>query len=211
MEAQSIISDYERPFCAEDFKGYFVWNSDLSKKLLPKYVHHACHECVVRESVRHWELKLRTPTKLALSNAPEESVPSIWTSLNYYSDNIFGPFVFQIPIQLLEGRTFLVFLRCSNERDRYFFLEYKMPPNSPLAQSMVAPDSFFVKDKRRLLLKNYDIYCVIATAPLPFGKLVLTPVSHLECSSGECSGSPGYKNEARFEELVKSFCPAKRS
>jgi hypothetical protein len=209
-EEKFMVSDCDRPFRYEEFQGWFVWQTGLTSTLIGKHFYHACHEATVIDVLKEKQLRLRSEIVLILSDGKRSCLKGVWSSLNYYPNSRFGPFVFEFPLSFLEERTFMVFLRSSKERDRYFFLEQQAAQCAFGETHRVDPCGFFVNGKNGASLNSDDTYYVVSTNPLPLGSVVPKGVSHTECVSMECSGSPKHKNEARLSVLMKSLQQPKR-
>lgn len=186
--------DYKRPFDAEDFRGYFTWESRLSKRL-GGGLFHACHFNELEEVLNDEQLGLRSHWSL---NHPEFdlwSAPGVWCGLNWYhKGNKYGPVVLSFPIAMLEGRTFMVFRRRGDTRLRYFFVQYEA--NIPIFSRegkpwrRVNPTTYFDSDANssELHLKSGAIYDIVITVPLPLLSVQIEAVSHPSCISDKCEG-----------------------
>ena len=103
--------DYQRAFNAEDFRGYFTWDKQLTT-MLGSFLYHACHKDEINKVLKTDELALRSEWSLIHPEFGEWSSPGVWCGLNYFNQgNYYGPFLISFPLTVLDGRTFMVFRR----------------------------------------------------------------------------------------------------
>jgi hypothetical protein len=76
--------DYKRPFCTEDFRGYFKWTNSFTK-MLSGNLYHACHLDELTDILKDECLDLRSKWSLKLPAHGLYSVPGSWTGLNYFN------------------------------------------------------------------------------------------------------------------------------
>ena len=185
--------DYKRPFAQSDFRGYFRWTQNLTRRLGGN-LYHACHEDELEEILAGEELGLRSDWKLKLPKHGLWTAPGTWVGLNYFNNgNHYGPCLLTFPLNVLNGKHFMVFRRTSANRNRYFFVQYeaRLPIYSFDKQlwRTVKADAYFTKRAKKLYMKTRAIYDIVITHPIPLGDVKIEGVEHPNCISGKCNGS----------------------
>src|SRR4051794_21193790 len=110
------MPNFDSPFTFDELRGYFRWSSDLSRLLAAsnRWMYHACHEDHLKRFDKANEMWLRSRFNVDTGDEIERHECS-WLSLQpwhlTHGHNHFGPWTIQLPIDLLEGRTFYVFRR----------------------------------------------------------------------------------------------------
>lgn len=189
------LPDYKRPFEQADFRGYFKWTPTLSKRLGISVFYHACHENELQSVLFEDKLLLRSEWQLDLPTHGLWKVPGIWCGLNWFvHGNRYGPYVVEIPVARLEGRTFMAFRRKS-ERSRYFFVQYEsMIPvfvfgPKKTTWRTVNPVKYFTENgEKEYHFERGAIYDLVLIQEVPFQGASITPVAHPGCVPGKCAG-----------------------
>lgn len=196
--------DYKRPFERTDFRGYFAWTAELTDQLAMSSLYHACHEDELRECLGANELGLRSSWALNLPEHGKYECPGVWTGLNYFNDgNRYGPLLMEFPLDVLNGRHFMVFRR-DDGRKRYFFVQYeaRVPVYSfgtadtdgRKSWRVVDPAHYFEADGGKLTFVSRAIYDLVLTHPLSLDRVKIRGVSHHDCIPGKCTGSTSSDN-----------------
>lgn len=198
---------YKRPFDADDFRGYFTWSSELTSKLSSDSLYHACHLNEARHFLKENLVDLRSEWSLILPSGKRWTCPGTWCGLNYFHNgNRYGPILFEFPLRVLNGRTFMVFRR-TGDRNRYFFVQYEA--GIPIFEFQgrlwrkVRAAAYFDKWTRGngLSLKRSAIYDIVITTPLKLKHASVRGVRHPECISRKCSGSTGKQSDDAVRRL----------
>lgn len=185
---------YKRPFSPRDFRGYFTWSKVLTESLSAN-LYHACHRKELEDILKKGALQLRSKWSIRLPEHGLCEVPGVWAGLNYFnSGNLYGPFLIEFPLHVLNGIRFMAFRRKDSDRNRYFFVQYEA--RIPIfsfdgeAWRRIRPKAYFDKDKKgRYSHKPGAIYDIILTQTVPFQfARSVEAVSHPSCISGKCSG-----------------------
>lgn len=201
------LSDYKRPFSQGDFRGYFRWSKALSRALGGK-VYHACHKDELKDIVSSETLGLRSEWSIDLPNHGSWSAPGTWTGLNHFtSGNNYGPCLIEFPIEILNGRHFMVFRRVG-ERHRHFFVQYEARiPIFSFGKEVwrkVNPRSYFTGSGDELCVKPGAIYDIIVTQPISLDHAEIDGVNHPSCIPGKCEGHGVRKSRRLVEEMAKA-------
>ncbi len=78
--------DYKKPFCTEDFRGYFKWTKVLSRRL-QSHLYHACHRDELIKIIEDEALVLRSKWSLNLSCLVKELERDCHQTLEYSHQN----------------------------------------------------------------------------------------------------------------------------
>jgi hypothetical protein len=184
---------WEKPFERSEYVGRAVATDEVIGQLYDAHIKHGCHQEHALRYLREGRLPLWSNVQFSGSRrgAPyEHCEPAIWMELNHYDKyNKYGPFVFQLPKQVLCDRTFMVLRRDDKKRPRFCFVE--VASRSPLRRLLDNDDevwarAFRVEDHE---LKRFStgIYHFVLTTPA----LVSTGsriVSARHPSCGRCAG-----------------------
>jgi hypothetical protein len=199
------LPDFERPFQEIDFRGYFPWTKKLSRSL-GGHLYHACHEDELDIILDIGALTMRSTWQIELPKHGLCTLPGVWTGLNDFSDNFYGPCLLKFPISVLNGRQFMVFWR-KGARDRFFFVQYesRIPTFTRDGNSWrwVRPEHYFAKIGDNIYRKSRAIYDIVLTAPLPLTEYEVESVRHPVCISQKCnrmSAEQSAEIVARFAE-----------
>jgi len=201
------ISDYQRSFATEDFRGYFRWKEGLSSSLAGA-LYHACHEDELVEIMRNGKLTLRSQWGINLPEHGECTVPGVWTGLNYYNDgNFYGPFLIKFPIEVLTGRGFMAFRRHGEDRERYFFVQYEaLIPIFSFKGDIwrkVDPKTYFEPNDDHLSLKRGAIYDIVLTQPVTLEHArAIYAVAHPRCIPAKCAGLTKPRAAAKMKRIA---------
>jgi hypothetical protein len=185
--------DYKRPFDQQDFRGYFTWDTKVSRALKQLKLYHACHPEELGILLENEELNLRSSWKLQLPEHGIWEIPGVWVGLNYFHNgNRYGPIVIEFPIDCLEKRKFMVFRR-TGERQRYFFVQYEslIPIYSfkeELWRKINVRSYFDEQNGNEFIQKRGAIYDIVLTVPLKIKGAKFDSINHPKCISGKCTG-----------------------
>lgn len=193
------LPDYKRPFDQPDFRGYFRWSARLSRAI-GGHVYHACHEDELEQIEETQSLELRSEWQLKLPKHGTWPAPGVWVGLNYFHQgNHYGPCLLTLPIEILDGRNFMVFRREGADRNRYFFVQYEARiPIYSFGKKLwrtVKPEHYFEESDGGLSKKADAIYDIVLTNPLPLTKFTVKGVSHPKCISRKCSGTTATESQ----------------
>lgn len=195
------LPPYKRPFDADDFRGYFTWSTELTTRLSSDSLYHACHLKEARRFLKENVIGLRSEWTLTLPSGKRWTCPGTWCGLNYFHEgNRYGPVLFEFPLRVLNGRTFMVFWR-KGDRNRFFFVQYEA--GIPIFEfkgklwRKVNPSSYFDSWRRGhgLSLKRAAIYDIVITTPLKPRRASVRGVRHPACIPGKCSGFSGKESD----------------
>lgn len=200
------LPDYKRPFSQEDFRGYFRWSKKFSKELGGK-LYHACHQDELEDIVMRETLGLRSQWSIELPNHGTWSAPGTWTGLNYFAaGNGYGPCLIEFPIEVLNGRHFMVYRRVG-ERHGYFFVQYEARiPIFSFGKDIwrqVEPRSYFAGSGKDIGHKTGAIYDIVVTQPIPLANAVIDGVDHPYCIPGKCGGSRKRESRRLVDKIAK--------
>ena len=198
--------NYKRPFDQTDFRGYFRWTLNLTRRI-GGYLYHACHEDELEQILASEALDLRSEWSLRLPRHGLWSAPGTWTGLNYFlRGNYYGPCVIKFPLRVLNGKHFVVFRRTGPDRHRYFFVQYeaRLPIYSYDKQSWrnVKPDFYFTTHKKRLSKRPGAIYDIVITQPIPLDDVEIIGVDHPECIPGKWKGCSAKQSNKMVRRLA---------
>ena len=199
------LPDYKRPFSSKDFRGYFKWSKKLSSELSSN-LYHACHKDELIEILENNELSMRSNWAIKLPKHGLCEIPGVWVGLNYFSNgNNYGPFLIEWPIEVLNGKSFMVFRRESTDRNRYFFVQYesRIPIYSFDGDlwRKVNPKVYFQKHVAGTFShKTGAIYDIVLTQPITLNNVSIKGVKHPSCIPQKCSGLSTRKAQ---DEMLK--------
>ncbi|HMQ16904.1 MAG TPA: hypothetical protein PKC49_13110 [Phycisphaerae bacterium] len=197
---------YKRPFEADDFRGYFTWSQALTEKLGDS-LFHACHEAEAKNFLSEGTIGVRSTWRLVLPGGKQWECPGTWCGLNYFHNgNRYGPILFEIPLEIMSGRTFMVFRR-TDDRHRYFFVQYEA--QIPIFEfkgelwRKVNPAKYFDEATfgKGLSMKPGAIYDIVITTPLALSGASVRGVAHPKCVPEKCSGWPLEKSRAAVRAM----------
>lgn len=202
---------YKRPFDPSDFRGYFTWTKQLSKKLDGEHLYHACHFEELKTIIKRNRLPLRSSWAIDLPEHGVCDVPGVWCGLNYfYNGNNYGPFLIRFPLSVLDGKQFIAFRRGGqSERRRHFFVQYdaKIPIYSFKGDiwRAVNPKAYFSENSDGFLTKKTGgIYDIVITSRISLDDSVtISTVDHNQCISGKCNGSRKLASRKKLRTLAK--------
>lgn len=204
------LPDYKRPFNPADFRGYFKWTKEFSRKLDGEFLYHACHYSELTKIIGKNKLPLRSSWAIDLPEHGIVDVPGVWCGLNFFvSGNHYGPFLIKFPLSVLEGKQFIAFRRGGRlERHRYFFVQYDaMIPIYSFKGDVwrtVNAEAYFAKNNDNTLSKKIGgIYDIILTSQIPLDDSVsISAVDHDKCIAGKCSGARRVQSRKKLRELA---------
>lgn len=205
-----VLPDYQKPFDPDDFRGYFQWKKNLTRKLPEEALYHACHFSELKKIIKKNKLSLRSSWSIDLPEHGVCEVPGVWCGLNFFIDgNYYGPFLIEFSLSVLEGKQFMAFRRGrETERLRYFFVQY---------DSMIPTFSYKGKKWRRVKAEKYfdeninnsiekksgAIYDILLTTPISLDDNVsISSVNHPKCISGKCNGVSRKKSQKKLIKLA---------
>ena len=201
-----MLPDYQRSFDATDFRGYIRWSTSFSRKLSAK-LYHACHLDELQVVVEADELGLRSSWSLDLPVHGNWSSPGVWTGLNNYAarGNFYGPFLVTFPLNVLDGRRFMVFRRTGTDRHRHFFVQYeaRIPVYSYKGKvwRKVNTGNYFLKEANgNYWLQPGAIYDFVLTQPVPLTFASIEATHHPNCIPKKCSGSTKTKGRKQLND-----------
>lgn len=197
-----------KEFYFEDkhFEGYFTWTSEFSSKLDLQFFHHSCHEEDFKKFVDARELTLRSQWNIDHPLKKHLNIPGVWTMLDEYPDNFFGPFQISLNKDRLINKRFMVFIN----QDTYFFVQHQSPiPVFIKGDSDLCGEDFFYKKSNNRLGKNYDKkYRILLTDPIKFktsAKFSTNNHSSITCiKKTKCQGCTAYEADKKIYDLFKN-------
>lgn len=198
--------DYKRAFDQGDFRGYFRWSQKLTSSLGGE-LYHACHEDELKTILDKGKLVLQSEWALKLPKHGKCSAPGTWVGLNYFHEgNYYGPFLLSFPLEVLNGRNFMVFRRQSSKRKRHFFVQYeaRIPVYSfgKKLWRVVKPASYFDAEDGKLEKKDDAIYDIVITQPITLEQVSIRAVDHPKCISGDCTKMKIAQSRKRLAKIA---------
>lgn len=202
---RSSVPDWQRPFANDDFRGFFTWKPSFTKKL-GSSLFHACHADEAQLFIDEKRLALRSSYSITHPSYGKCTAPCVWCGLNYYSNgNKYGPVLIGFPLEVLNGRTFMVFRRKGEDRERHFFLQYEASipifTHRQNPNRRVKPAKYFDVEGDGLSLKSKAIYDILLTQPISSEGATIEAIGHPTCLPKKCNGL----TQLQSFELIKKL------